>query len=60
MIGNVVAGSEKIGFKFRGVPCEDEYSRENVRDNEVSTIGQKLTPSDCFFGDFAHWVVKKK
>ena len=35
MIGNSVAGSEKIGFKTFGVDCDDVNSHKRIRDNEV-------------------------
>lgn len=35
LIGNVVAGSEKIGIKTRGEKCSDTTASDRVRDNEV-------------------------
>ena len=45
MIGNVVAGSEKLGFYFAGTDCEDENAHMKVRDNEVRFI---VSVSVCF------------
>jgi len=36
MIGNVVAGSEKIGIRTAGTDCNDVNAHRRVRDNEVS------------------------
>ena len=36
MIGNSIAGSEKIGYKFAGTDCQNENPSENVRNNEVN------------------------
>ena len=35
MIGNVIAGSEKIGLITRGVDCNDKDAWKKIRDNEV-------------------------
>ena len=35
MIGNSIAGSEKVGLKAPGVHCDDKDSLSKVRDNEV-------------------------
>ena len=35
MIGNSIAGSEKVGLITGGVPCEDNNALLRVRDNEV-------------------------
>ena len=35
MIGNSIAGSEKVGLITSGVPCNDESAHLRVRDNEV-------------------------
>ena len=36
MIGNSIAGSEKLGYLTTGVKCDD-YT-ENVKDNEVYCV----------------------
>ena len=35
MIGNSIAGSEKVGLKTPGVDCANNESLTMVRDNEV-------------------------
>lgn len=41
MIGNVIAGSEKIGYIFIGGPCDDDQTYKKVRDNEVRLVLNK-------------------
>ena len=36
MIGNSIAGSEKIGLITAGVPCDDLEATHRIRDNEVN------------------------
>ena len=36
MIGNSVAGSEKMGLITAGVPCSDETAKLRIHSNEVS------------------------
>ena len=38
MIGNSIAGSEKVGLKTPGMHCDDKDSMSKVRDNEVKHI----------------------
>lgn len=38
MIGNSIAGSEKIGLITAGVPCDDLEATNRIYDNEVNTI----------------------
>lgn len=35
MIGNSIAGSEKVGLITKGVPCDDMTAQNRIRDNEV-------------------------
>lgn len=35
LIGNVIAGSEKVGYKTRGESCNDITASERVKNNEV-------------------------
>jgi len=36
LIGNTVAGSEKVGLKWRGQKCSEETAADDrVRDNEI-------------------------
>ena len=51
MIGNSIAGSEKVGLKTPGMHCDDKDSMSKVRDNEVKhifLINNKLTFTKLF------------
>ena len=61
MIGNSVAGSEKIGIKTNGFSCSDDTSSLKVRDNEVHSclhgIHMKDKTSDCI--KYEHYLLWK-
>ena len=47
-INNSIAGSEKAGLKFKGVPCEDMNAADRLYGNEVK---RWLSSCCCYYCD---------
>lgn len=64
MIGNSVAGGEKVGYRMHGVPCSDATAHERVRDNEVRlslhTLGEIVKDSIIFTKHFKLTMITKE